>query len=109
MLWLGGALARRGETEVIGGQTDLAPTLLQRLGLPGAERFRFGRDLFDSTARPLAFYGFDDGFGLVTEQGSFVWERGARAITSHEGVIEAATVRLGQAMLQVVYQDYLDR
>ena len=110
MLWTGGALARRGEVvDVIGSQTDLAPTLLAALGLPGGERYRFGRDLFAPTRAPHAFYGFDDGFGLVTERGAFVWEHAPDRITSSTGAVSAADLRLGRAMLQVAVQDYLDR
>ena len=108
MLWTGGALAKHGELEVIGGQTDFAPTLLGRLGLPGAERYRFGRDLFVAHGREFAFYGFDEGFGLVTAAGSLVWERGASGITSRQGAPADADTQLGKAILQLAYQDYLD-
>ncbi|HEV8600638.1 MAG TPA: LTA synthase family protein [Gemmatimonadales bacterium] len=109
MLWTGGTLARRGELGVIGGQTDLAPTLLGRLGLPGAEHYRFGRDLFVPQAREFAFYGFDEGFGLVTQTGSLVWERAPNAVTSSLGAVSLGDLRLGQAILQSAYQDYVDR
>ncbi|HEV8356608.1 MAG TPA: LTA synthase family protein [Gemmatimonadales bacterium] len=110
MLWLGGALARRGEVvDAIGSQTDLAPTLLALLGLPGAGRYRFGGDLFSSEPRPFAYYSFDDGFGLVTDRGAFVWEHAPNRITSSSGRVSDLDLRLGRAMLQVAYQDYLDR
>jgi phosphoglycerol transferase MdoB-like AlkP superfamily enzyme len=109
MLWTGGALARTGVSDALGGQTDLAPTLLGRLGLRGGESYRFGRDLFATAPNPFAFYGFDEGFGLVTERGSFVWDRAARGLTSSNGSVDPADVDLGKAMLQLAYQDYLDR
>ncbi len=110
MLWTGGALAARGETvDAIMSQTDLAPTLLQQLGLPGGERYRFGRAVFAAPVRPWAYYGFDDGFGLVTPGGSLVWEHVPNRITSQTGVTDARDLLLGRAMLQVTYQDYLDR
>jgi len=110
MLWLGGALARRGEVvDAIGSQTDLAPSLLALLGLPGAGRYRFGGDLFASAPRPFAYYGFDDGFGLVTDRGAFVWEHAPSRITSSAGRVSDLDLRLGRAMLQMTYQDYLDR
>jgi phosphoglycerol transferase MdoB-like AlkP superfamily enzyme len=110
MLWTGGALARHGENvDRLGGQTDLAPTLLAALGLPGGRRYRFGRDLFAGAARGWAYYGFDDGFGLVTGEGSLVWEHIPNRITSRTGQVGEAELRLGRAMLQLTYQDYLDR
>jgi hypothetical protein len=109
MLWTGGALARTGISDALGGQTDLAPTLLGRLGLPGGGRYRFGRDLFVPAPAAFAFYGFDEGFGLVTERGSLVWDRAAHGITSSAGATSPADLTLGRALLQLAYQDYLDR
>lgn len=104
MLWSGGALARRGVVDALGSQTDLAPTLLAQLGLPGGERYRFGHDLFAPSQEPFAFYGFETGFGLVTGRGNLVWER--------ETAVElpnSADLRLGQAILQLAYEDFLSR
>ncbi|HEV8612006.1 MAG TPA: LTA synthase family protein [Gemmatimonadales bacterium] len=109
MLWTGGALALHGESAALGGQTDLAPTLLRALGLPGAGRYRFGRDLFAGTGAPFAFYGFEEGFGLVTERGSLVWERAPARVTASSGAPGADEIALGRALLQLAYQDYLDR
>ena len=110
MLWTGGALARHGENvDRLGGQTDLAPTLLAALGLPGSDRYHFGRNLFAGTGERWAYYGFDDGFGLVTAAGSLVWEHIPNGITSRTGQVSDADLRLGRALLQLTYQDYLDR
>ena len=110
MLWTGGALTARGEhMDEIMSQTDLAPTLLAQLGIPGGERYRFGRSVFSAPKRPWAYYGFDDGFGLVTPRGSFVWEHVPNRITSQTGVVDPGDLRLGRAMLQVTFQDYLNR
>jgi phosphoglycerol transferase MdoB-like AlkP superfamily enzyme len=110
MLWTGGALARRGGVvDAIASQTDFAPTVLARLGLPGGAKYRFGRDLFSGVARPWAWYGFDDGFGLVTGSGSLVWEHIPNQVTSSLGRVGAQDLLLGRAMLQLSYQDYLDR
>lgn len=110
MLWTGGALKEGGGSfDALASQLDLAPTLLELLGIPGAERYRFGRRLFGDSPRRWAYYGFDDGFGVVTDSGSLVWEHLADRITSSAGRIGAAELRIGKAMLQVTYQDYLDR
>jgi phosphoglycerol transferase MdoB-like AlkP superfamily enzyme len=109
MLWTGGALLRHGEVDAIGSQVDLAPTLLGRLDFPGRERYHFGRDLFVAARTPFAFYGFDEGFGLVGEHGSLVWERATGQVTSTTGTVTADDVELGRALLQLAYQDYLDR
>ena len=109
MLWTGGALERVGSVDRLASQTDLAPTLLAQLDLPGGERYRFGRNLFAGAPPPWVYYGFDDGFGLVTADGSLVWEHLPDRITSRTGKTGATDLRIGRAMLQVTYQDYLDR
>lgn len=110
MLWTGGALARTGAVwNGVASQVDLAPTLLGLLRLPGGERYRFGRNLFGEPHRPWAYYSFDDGFGLVTESGGLVWEHIPNRITSSTGRVGERELRLGRAMLQLTFQDYLDR
>ena len=110
MLWTGGALAARGEVvDEIMSQTDLAPTLLEQLRIPGGERYRFGRAVFAAPRRPWAYYGFDDGFGLVTARGTLVWERIPNRVTSGTGITDARDLLLGRALLQTTFQDYLDR
>jgi phosphoglycerol transferase MdoB-like AlkP superfamily enzyme len=109
MLWTGGALRTTGQVDQLASQTDLAPTLLGQLGIPGGEQFRFGRDLFAGPPRSSVFYAFDDGFGLVTRTGGLVWEHVPDRITSRFGAVSEADLRLGKALLQLTYQDYLDR
>ena len=109
MLWTGGALARPGTIDRPASQLDLPPTLLGQLGISGGEQYRFGRDLFSGPPRPWIYYGFDDGFGMVTAEGSLVWEHIPDRITSRSGRIGDAELRIGRAMLQATYQDFLDR
>lgn len=110
MLWTGGALAARGTTmDELMSQTDLAPTLLEQLRIPGGEHYQFGRPVFAVSPRPWVYYGFDDGFGLVTPRGSLVWEHIPNRITSSTGMTDARDLRLGRAVLQVTFQDYLNR
>jgi phosphoglycerol transferase MdoB-like AlkP superfamily enzyme len=110
MLWTGGALAHR-ETVVdrIMSQTDLTPTILGQLALPNGNRYKFGRDVFSSPPRSFAYYGFDGGFGVVTAKGSLVWEQIPNRITSQTGSVDDRDFRRGRAMLQLTFQDYLDR
>lgn len=73
MLWIGGALEKTGVVEQIGGQTDLAKTLLYQLDLDTG-RYRFSRNLLASSNSPFAYYAFNDGFGFVTPGDVFIWD-----------------------------------
>ncbi len=110
MLWLGGALTVRDSVvEAVGSQVDVAPTLLDALGVDVGHRYRFGRSLLRPTALAFAYYGFDEGFGLVTDRGALVFDHRAGRITSRVGEIGESERTLGAALLQLSYQDYLDR
>ncbi len=80
MLWIGGALDTIGTNNQIGGQVDLAQTLLYQLGVESGDYF-FSRNLLSNKKNPFAYYVFNDGFGFVTSEGLFVWDHvGQRTI-----------------------------
>ncbi|MCC7132609.1 MAG: LTA synthase family protein [Gemmatimonadales bacterium] len=110
MLWLGGAVpARDSVVDRIGSQLDLAPTLLDLVGVPAGTPYPWGRSLLRPSVRPFAYYGFEVGYGLITDSGALVYDGRAGRITSRTGPVVPADDRLGQALLQATYQDYLDR
>ena len=69
LIFTGGALALKGKINTIGSQTDIATTLLDQLHLP-VEKYKWGKDLLDTSARSFAFYSFNNGFGFVTPKGN---------------------------------------
>jgi len=73
MLWLGGALNHYGTVDVTGSQTDMIATLLAQMKI-NADDFHFSRNLLAPSAASFAYYAFNDGFGFVTPDGSFVWD-----------------------------------
>ena len=110
MLWLGGAVtARDSVVDEIGSQVDLSPTLLEVAGITPAAPYRWGRSLLEPVARPFAYYGFETGFGLVTGAGNLVYDADAGRFITRTGSPTAVDERLGRALMQLTYQDYLDR
>ena len=110
MLWLGGALAVTDTgSDRVGSQTDISPTLLGALGIAPRRPYRYGTSLIDPSPSPFAYYGFDNGFGIVTPTGSLVYDQRSARIQSSHGSYTDYDVRLGRALSQVTYQDYLDR
>ena len=106
MLWLGGALAVRDTViHAIGSQTDIAPTLLDQLGLDHA-RFTWGDDILLPGHRPDAYYGYHDGFGYVDARGGFVFNDVGRRVVQHWGMVDSADVRNGMALQQQLVADY---
>lgn len=106
MLWIGGALAVRDTViHTIGSQTDLAPTLLDQLGLPRGQ-YLWGDDILLPRHLPDAYYAFHDGFGYVTQHGGFAYDDVGHRLLEHWGRVDSADVRNGLALQQVTAGDY---
>jgi phosphoglycerol transferase MdoB-like AlkP superfamily enzyme len=110
MLWLGGALAVHDTVvHTLASQVDLAPTLLAQLGLPTAD-FPWGRDLLAHDYRPMAFYAFQDGFGLLTRHGNAAYDNAARRVLAGPvGPLDSTALRIGMALQQRLMDDYVAR
>ena len=107
MLWLGGALTIRDTVITrFGNQTDLPATVLGQMGLDYSE-FRFSKNLFANTPE-FAFYNFANGFGFLIPGAYVVWDHGARMYFVEEGDFKLAA-QYGEALYQIVHNDYLGR
>ncbi|RAU83254.1 sulfatase [Pontibacter arcticus] len=105
----GGAVAQKGlKIDALGSQTDIAPTLLAQLGLPYQD-FKWGRNLLAPTAYPFAFYVFNDGFGFLTPQGSFLFDNVAKRPIAEEGTVTEAQRTYGKAYMQYSFEDFLKK
>ena len=80
MLWLGGAIDTVGVNSTIGGQTDLAYTLLNQMEISASD-FVLSKNLLSEEVDEFAYYAFNDGFGYIEPKGVFVWDHvGQRAV-----------------------------
>ncbi|MGH7524507.1 MAG: LTA synthase family protein [Gemmatimonadales bacterium] len=110
MLWLGGALAVR-DTVVTepGVQTDLPKTLLDQLGLD-ASAYRWSRNLFAADIKPWAWFTFTDGFGWIDGSGgALAWDNVGHRPIAQRGQLGPGDVHAGEAMLQLLIDDYIKR
>jgi phosphoglycerol transferase MdoB-like AlkP superfamily enzyme len=110
MLWLGGALAVR-DTVIsgLGVQTDIPRTLLAQLGLDQSA-YAWSRNLLARDVRPWAWFTFTDGFGWVNQAGgSLAWDNVGKRMIARQGAAGASDLRDGQALLQVLIDDYIRR
>jgi phosphoglycerol transferase MdoB-like AlkP superfamily enzyme len=95
----------------LGGQTDIAATLLAQLGL-SHNQFTWSKDLLNPTSKDFAFFNWDNGFGFMTPQQSISYDNSGRRIVykGNKNAGEAATdktLQQGKAFLQVVYTEYM--
>ena len=109
MLWLGGALRVR-DTVVhrIGSSVDVAPTLLAQLGV-SSNGFRWGQDLFSGAGMGFAYFEYHDGFTFIDQGGWLVYDERGRQVLEHSRGAGPRQQRLGTALLQATFADYLSR
>ena len=81
-------------------QIDIVPTLLAQMKIDHSE-YLFGKDILDTAAVPFAFYSFNDGFALLTNQDSVVIDAKANKCVIGE---ETETATQARAFMQRVME-----
>ena len=108
MLWVGGALSKKGlRIEKLGGQVDIPTTLLDQLGLAGI--FPFSKDLLSDQSKSFAFYTYNEGFGFLTDSSSVSFDLKSKTKMLSEGKDPESAEKKGKAYLQVLFDDYIKR
>ena len=112
MLFYGNVLADSLKGKVnssVGGQADIAVTLLNGLGINSSE-FTWGQDLFDAKREQFASYSHINGFGWVTRGGYLVYDHKTSKpmMDSFDNPNNAAEAeRNGKAYLQHLMDEYM--
>ena len=109
MLWLGGALQKRNITiDHVSSQVDFSYTLLALLQGDNTD-FTFGKNLFNPSASQYAYYNFNNGFGILDKNGTFVYDFVGNRVILEQGSSSKKLEALGKAISQTAYQDFLER
>lgn len=109
MLWLGGALAKQGfEVSKIASQIDISSTLLNQVGL-NAYAYNWSKNIFDPKTKPWAFFSFNNGFGFVQPKQELVFDNIGKKMIQLNGSLNTHDIDLGKALMQRMFQDYLDK
>ncbi|SDF03593.1 Phosphoglycerol transferase MdoB [Mucilaginibacter pineti] len=95
----------------MGGQTDIAATLLSQLNLPHQE-FKWSKDLLNPNVADFAFFNWDNGFGFMMPQQTVSYDNSGRRIIyrSNKNADPKDTEKSlmnGKAFLQQVYTEYM--
>jgi phosphoglycerol transferase MdoB-like AlkP superfamily enzyme len=114
LLMFGGAIKseyRGRKVEKIGGQTDIATTVLRQLGLPSKD-FVWSKDLFNASAKDFAFFDWDQGFGFVTPGQTVTFDAVGKHVLYSNGkaaqVPATDALTAAKSFMQEVYQQYID-
>ncbi|TXD46679.1 LTA synthase family protein [Polaribacter sp. IC073] len=109
MLWLGGALHKTGvEVDNIASQVDFSYTLLDLLDGDNSA-FKFSKNIFNASENQYAHYIFNNGFGTLTKNGTFLFDNVSKKPIVEKGKDASKLDSLGKAITQNAYQDFLDR
>ena len=109
VLWLGGALNKKNIiVEKTVSQLDIASTLAHQFHISG-NPFRFGRNLFDSSSTPHAFFTFNDGIGFITDTSRTLFDNAGKRVVFSEGKTGKEHENIAKALMQVVYADFLKK
>ncbi len=113
---MGGAIKdeyRGTKIHKLGGQTDIAATVLAQLNLPYSQ-FKWSKDLLNPTSKPFAFFDWDNGFGFMTPEQAISFDNiGKTVIFTRYPKAPKATgdknLAYGKAYLQQVFTEYMSR
>ena len=108
MLWLGGALNRRGITiEKTVNQLDIAASLLTQLKIP--HDLGFSRDVFDANRPGFAYFTYNDGIGVITDSAKLIYDHTGQRVVYEKGSVEPYHIGTAKSLLYEIYQDFLSR
>jgi len=108
LILTGGAVREPKRIDIIGGQQDIAATLLAQLGLSHKE-FAFSKNLFNPHTPHFAFFAVPDAFGLVTTDNQLIYDNQAHRVMLDTGRSKGQNLQPAKAYLQKLYDDIAKR
>ena len=110
MIWCGGAVKEPFVCETISSQADLATTLLHQMGIETSD-FEFSRDIFDNEIEHFGFYTYNNGFGMISQEGFMRYDCVSNACVDGLGGEEVTEllVRRSKALVQALHKDIIER
>ena len=104
---LGGAVTKDTTIYTLGGQTDIANTLLAQIDKTHPE-FIFSKNLLDVQAKPFAAYFFNDGYGFLLPDKYIVYDNPGKQFLIQQNA-DAEDLNLSKAYQQKLFLDYNHR
>ncbi|EHQ30148.1 LTA synthase family protein [Mucilaginibacter paludis] len=116
LLFVGGAIKDQYhglKIHKLGGQTDIAATVLGQLNLP-YNQFKWSKDLLNPGSKSFAFFDWDNGFGFMTPEQAVSFDNIGKEIIytknpKADKALNDKTVTYGKAYLQQVFTEYVGK
>jgi phosphoglycerol transferase MdoB-like AlkP superfamily enzyme len=109
VLLTGGALSVKDTIiHTVCGQTDIARTLLEQLGISGKD-FPFSRNILTSAPTAGAFFTYSGGTGYYDGKELCIYNTAAKEFSEADKISQASQQRIAKAILQHLYDDFSKR
>lgn len=109
VLWLGGALKKQNIViDKTVSQVDMAGSLVQQFN-PSPGNFPFSKNVFDSTTAHWAFFSYNEGFGVATDSSRLIFNATGKRVIFEDGKSNSGQLKISQALMQAIYDDFLKR
>ncbi len=106
MLWLGGAISKKDTIiSQFATQTDIAPTLLNLLGLRNSE-FSYGKNILSCDKNDFAYYIFNCGFGYLRENQVLIYDATANSFLLEKNVKDSLEYEVGKSYFQILTNSF---
>jgi len=106
MIWTGGAIRCDTVIPTFLSQSDLVKTLLNQMNID-ASAYTLSKDIF-KTSFNFAFYEFNNGFGMMSDSGNYVYDNDLKKIILRNGTVSDSYIQAGKAIQQKVYDVFLE-
>lgn len=108
LIWTGGMIKRPEVVPVYGSQQDIAATVLGQLGI-NHQDMTFSKDLFSDAFHHSAFFMMNDGFGLIDDDNTVIYDNKLQRVRVDTGRLRGKNIKNGKATAQVLFDDIARR
>jgi len=109
VLWVGGVLKKQNVIiDKTVNQLDMAGSLVQQFNF-GKNPFAFSKNIFDSSSKNWAFFTYNDGIGFITDSSRTLFDNAGKRVVFEEGKSGKGQADIAEALMQVVFGDFLKR
>lgn len=108
LIWVGGAIKHPMVVPVYGSQQDIAATVLGQLGI-NHQDMTFSKDLFSDAFHHSAFFMMNDGFGLIDDDNTVIYDNKLQRVRVDTGRLRSKNIKNGKATAQVLFDDIARR
>ena len=108
LIWTGGMIKRPQTVPVYSSQQDIAATVLGQLGI-NHQDMTFSKDLFSDAFHHSAFFMMNDGFGLIDDDNTVIYDNKLQRVRVDTGRLRGKNIKNGKATAQVLFDDIARR